>query len=748
VSLDKDTLYRLLPAVYRVRDAGEGEPLKALLSVIADQVGVLEEDLAQLYDDQFIETCAPWAIPYIGDAIGYRSLHGEVAGLRSPRAEVADTIALRRHKGTAAMLEVLAREVTGWDARVVEFFQLLATTQYMNHRRLWNTRPEMRRWEPLEKIGTAFEEVAHNVDVRRIGSSRGRFNIPNVGIFLWRLGAYSHTHAEAFALDAQRFLFSPLGNSAPLFTRPSPLGAIDEFTHRVGRLNVPAPISRRVADRYLADYYGPDKSFFVWAGGAPLGIADVCICDLGDLLDAGGLPTGDWAHVPAPGEKVAIDPVLGRIAFPEPRESVEVLYHRGFSMDLGGGEYDRRDAVARWYPPPPSPVTFQAGVTQDAAVHASAPDPSVLFTSVADALAAWDAFTATHTSGVGLIAVMDSRTYPAPLDIEVPEGFTLAIVAADWPIDPVAGQRALGALAPIGRFPLLSGDGEVTGTAPAASEKAGTLVLDGLLLSGAWTVTDGHLGRFLLSHCTLVPWTTLGLDRRPRPTTDDRLIHRDGQCRLEADHSILGSVRCPRETVVSLADCVLDATRPSHVAFAAIDDVGEGGSLTIVDSTVVGLVHTREIELASNVIFVSEVAPGDPDWTAPVRSGRRQKGCVRFSRVPEGSRVPRRYRCQPDLALQARAEALGLPSVASLSPAERTSLSLRLRPTFTTPWYGDPGYAQLDRRCAVEIREGADDRSEMGALHDVYGPQRERNLRARLDEYLRFGLEAGIFYET
>jgi hypothetical protein len=116
--------------------------------------------------------------------------------------------------------------------------------------------------------------------------------------------------------------------------------------------------------------------------------------------------------------------------------------------------------------------------------------------------------------------------------------------------------------------------------------------------------------------------------------------------------------------------------------------------------------------------------------------------------VPEGSRVPRRYRCQPDLALQARAEALGLPSVASLSPAERTSLYLRLRPTFTTPWYGDPGYAQLDRRCAVEIREGADDRSEMGALHDVYGPQRERNLRARLDEYLRFGLEAGIFYET
>jgi hypothetical protein len=36
----------------------------------------------------------------------------------------------------------------------------------------------------------------------------------------------------------------------------------------------------------------------------------------------------------------------------------------------------------------------------------------------------------------------------------------------------------------------------------------------------------------------------------------------------------------------------------------------------------------------------------------------------------------------------------------------------------------------------------------MGAFHDLYQPQRETNLRIRLDEYLRFGLEAGIFYES
>ncbi|MGH7527760.1 MAG: hypothetical protein ACREMX_13775 [Gemmatimonadales bacterium] len=748
MSFDFDSLYRLLPAVHRVRDAESGEPLKALLSVLADQLGVLEEDLDRLYDDQFIETCAGWVIPYIGDAIGYRPLYGNIPRIRTPRAEVADTIALRRHKGTAAMLEVLAREVTGWDARVVEFFQLLATTQYLNHPRPGNTRPEMRKWEPLEQVGTAFETIPHNADVRRIASGRGRFNIPNLGIFLWRLGAYSHTRARAFALDAERFLFSPLGNSVPLFTRPVPLGAIDEFTRRAGRLNLPMPIGRRTADRYLADYYGVDQSFFVWADGVEVDISEIHICDLGDLKDAAGQPTGDWAHVPAPAGEVAIDPVLGRIAFADPPQVVEVLYHRGFSMDLGGGEYDRQDAVGEWYQPRETPVTWQRGVTQDPNTIATAPDPTVLATTLVDALADWNAFTALNTSGFGLICVMDSRTYPLDLAIEVPEGFTLAVVAADWPVNQSLNQRQLGVLSPSGRFPLISGDVEVTGTAPAASENPGTLILDGLLLGGSVTVTDEHLGRLLLSHCTVVPWTSVGLDRLPLPTTSVRLLNEDGQCRLEAEHCVLGATRSPRETRARFSSCILDATDETHVAFSAPDGVEEGSALTIVESTVLGKVRTRVMDLASNSIFVAGLATPDPDWTAPVRAERRQVGCVRFSRVPEGSRLPRRHRCQPDLALKARAKALGLDSSDDLSPAERTMLFLRLRPMFRSLRYGDPAYAQLSRRCAREIREGADDGAEMGAFHDLYQPQRERNLRIRLDEYLRFGLEAGVFYET
>ncbi|HET8764717.1 MAG TPA: hypothetical protein VFM52_05815, partial [Rhodanobacter sp.] len=257
MSLDIETIYGLLPAVYRTRDAAVAEasddlltpeeqadlqalrdalaaggldetqqrdlarleekrlrgPLKALLTVIAEQVAGLEENIEQLYDDQFIETCANWAVPYIADLIGYRALDPRLQGrLGSARAEVANTIRFRRRKGTAAILEELALNITDWDAAVVEFFLRLATTQYLNHiRRDHLGTANLRRVDALEAIGTPFDRLAHTADVRRIASGRGRYNIPNIGIFLWRVGSHKLTESPAFRVDARRYLFSPLG---------------------------------------------------------------------------------------------------------------------------------------------------------------------------------------------------------------------------------------------------------------------------------------------------------------------------------------------------------------------------------------------------------------------------------------------------------------------------------------------------------------------------------------------------------
>ena len=170
----------------------------------------------------------------------------------------------------------------------------------------------------------------------------------------------------------------------------------------------------------------------------------------------------------------------------------------------------------------------------------------------------------------------------------------------------------------------------------------------------------------------------------------------------------------------------MDASAEDAVAYAAPATDGFGGGLTVVASTVVGQVRTSVLNLASNSIFLAALATGDPAGTMLIDCDRRQEGCVRFSYVSPVSRTPRRYQCQPAVGADAA----------------------RLRPQFTSLRYGDPGYGQLSRRCATEITTGADDEAEMGAFHQLFQPQRETNLRIRLDEYLRVGLEAGIFYPS
>src|SRR5262249_20648653 len=199
----------------------------------------------------------------------------------------ANEIALRRRKGTAAALEELARDATGWAASVVEYFQLLATTQYMNHLRPENLSfADLRHSRRLDYLNTPFDRTAHNADVRNIESRRGRYNIPNVGVFLWRLGRYSITAAPAYQLDHPRQLFDALGKDIQLYNHRE---VEDEITHLAEPVNVPMPLSRRVLDRYLETYYGLDKSVLIYRDDQQeVPIGDVHVCDLSDVTDGMG----------------------------------------------------------------------------------------------------------------------------------------------------------------------------------------------------------------------------------------------------------------------------------------------------------------------------------------------------------------------------------------------------------------------------------------------------------------------------
>src|SRR5262249_18851322 len=355
MSFDAQRLFELLPVIHRLRDGQARNPdaLRALIDVIAEQVAVLEEDLAQAYDDQFIETCAEWVAPYIGDLIGYRSLHAVAPRIGSPRAEVANTIAYRRRKGTASMLEQLARDVSGRATPAAAVCQQPATTQYMTPlARRSIVAFDVRHAAGRPAVATPFDAAAHVFEARRIPPRRGRWNIPNVGIWLWRIADYPLEGSPAVKLlpadpGDRRYLFSPLGANAPLFNAAE---AEDTITHIATRANVPQPITRRELHDDLEAYY--PASIALSCGGVALPVTTVAASDLSDL------PGGAWAY--ADSDAVLIDPVLGRLVLPAsllvdghavPMSDPVVTFHYGFPADMGGGQYRRgttffRDASA------------------------------------------------------------------------------------------------------------------------------------------------------------------------------------------------------------------------------------------------------------------------------------------------------------------------------------------------------------------------------------------------------------------
>ena len=90
--LTPERLYQLLPSIHRLRDAAQGEPLRALLAVIESELEAVEADTARLYDNWFIETCDEWTVPYIGDLLGVRPIRPIPSAGVSTRAWVATTL--------------------------------------------------------------------------------------------------------------------------------------------------------------------------------------------------------------------------------------------------------------------------------------------------------------------------------------------------------------------------------------------------------------------------------------------------------------------------------------------------------------------------------------------------------------------------------------------------------------------------------------------------------------------------------
>jgi len=700
MSLDPESLWQLLPAHLRTRDAelanpsgpdAQGHwkpgPLRELIEVISGQFRVLDAELDQLYDNHFVETAAPWAIPYLGELLGIRGLpEGNLA--RSPRAEVGHTVGYRRRKGTAPMLELLARDITGWPARAVEFFERLAANQHLNH-----LRPEcqsfasLRNANALEFVGSPFETLHRTVEVRRIASGRGRWNIPNLGLFVWRLASFSRTASPLVtvsqpndSISDRRFRVHPLGLDLPLQIRPV---TEEDVTHLADPINVPLPLTRRLlapsGDHPVDTLYGPGLSVAIeiWSGSKyELVPADkVLVCDLSDASRS-GVPV--WNHDLRPiGPQVALDPELGRIVFgstptagPPPRAT----FHFGFSGPLGGGEYGRLGSLEA---PSEAPVTV-------------AQTPPASASTLAEALG-------TPFAHRRFIQILDSGRYREvlpDLNITGPK----EIRASDEKC-PTVIVRPAGGTQPW----IIRGDAD------------GSLLINGLWIAGKLRI-EGDLGHFGLRHCTVVPGFLVAADGSPTASAESRLEIAARRIQVDFENCILPPLRVDGEGVqIRLRNCIVDAGAPDRFALSGLDGVGPGGSWNLINCTLRGRAAMDRLDLASNCLFTG----------SSVFVLRRQEGCVRFSWLPADSVAPRQYRCL----------------------TESSGSVKSFQPQFTSLRFGHPAYAQLSHRTPIEIRTGADDGSEMGAFHELFQAQREEHLGVRLREYLRFGLQAGVFVE-
>jgi hypothetical protein len=502
--LDADNLYALLPAVYRERDAALGVqggpgPLREMIGIVAEQLALVDAEVDRLYDDAFIETCAPWVVPYIGDLIGYKPLNANVGGGQSPRAEVAHTIRYRRWKGTVTILEQLASDVTGWSALAVEFFTRLSTTQFMNHLRKQSLgTADIRHHAIASTAGTPFDRNSHAVEVRRIRSKRGRFNIPNIGIYVWRLRAFANPDnpGQAFRIGDGHYTFDPLGADRALINVPT--AKRDPFT-RTKLSDVPAPLGVRATAEA-----GPPFVFSICdKDGNRIPDAHVDICD----LSAWSTPTG---ALTAP-YQVAVDPRLGRIFFPAgvvpAANPILVTYAYAFSGGYGAGFYQRVHQDAPTLSVNRDPATRLPNFTMTGAVN-----------------------TALLSTTSPIVEYADNVTdQSASTTVPIADGQTVVVRSKD------------------GRRPVFLGALNIA--ANIAAKKSASLVLEGFVFGNGIAVSGSGTLNLILRNCTV--W--------PNTATKKGVDWQGASGALTVEHSLSAPIVASKVDVdASISDSVVD----------------------------------------------------------------------------------------------------------------------------------------------------------------------------------------------
>lgn len=839
----KERLYNFLPAIYRRQDFLLGEPLRALMAIVEGELGILEADIYNLYENWFIETCEEWMMPYIAELVGISDLNDPEKIFPIQRSRIGNTMRYRRHKGTPRTLELVIEDTTGWTARVVEMFEYVITTQYLQRPR--THRPAtftLTQSTEMVAMRDYFDSNAHTLDIRAFDVNRIRYNLKSLSLFIWRLQSYPvkrstpcyrrempirTVHLTGWQTSPDKFenavfgfktqpsqrkltlqvsprpmvsnrncyylsvakkhwyhckpaelsanltgcyTFHPLGYDMPLFNRPQtrenlwehnlnsseiPMaisqeafqedirpyqiepepddewgkrfikifklsddkehvypndlvdyptenktfrlgGTENEFRKSLSLEEVPPPAPEPPPEIPLNSpyYYGPDRSLVIY----------IRVCNPQRQKRKRWQKVREFLPVPpakieakslidwqAPGSgKIAVDVELGRFMFAPGEDpgwdNLQVNFSYGFSGNMGGGPYSRGETLANYT----ENIWFVARNVPEEET-----DNPWWYTNLSEAIAAWQESEKAH----GIIRIMDNYAYLHSRNQQgmpiVPEPLVIKMKKCDR-LTIEAGNGYNPSISPQGGDLIAIGD----------RQEEATLRLNGLLWGGK-IVIEGNVN-LEVDHCTIRP-------KRDADQKQDSIVgvaEKSYNMKVSIANSMVGNIELPaasQELVVY--DSIVDGGRGYAIASK---EQSYGPETQIERTTVFGGVYSKKMLLGSETIF-----------TKPVMVQQREGGGLRYSYAPVNSQAPERYECQPE-----------------------SSGKQEMEPSFTSLEYGQPGYNQLSLTCAEEIENGAGNGAEMGVFNNLKRPQREANLEASLEEYVRYGLEVNKVYKN
>jgi hypothetical protein len=807
-----DRLWQLLPGVYRAMDSdavGVDGPLREVTGRIGAQVAVVRRSIDQLWADQSIETCDDWVIPYLGDLLDVNLVDGLDATGR--RQDVAKTIHYRRRKGTPAILEEIAQDITGWQARAVEAFRSLGRTRHgldprvggeetlLEHEGLVGTLTstaaggfaDLRSVHGATLAGSPFDEFAHTADLRAGRGAVGHYGISKLLVFVWRLQVFSVLAGDPVQVSGcpdSVFVFDPTGRCLPLFMEPwRPPG--DSF----------------------ADDWTPARE---WQVPGPLTDSLQKALDAGLYPDAASVWQFTRADAGSPLEPVAIKvtPEVGEFSLTSGLAAPLVSYQYAAPGTIGAGTYDRT-------------------LLGDPPTHVGTVTP---VTGGGGALAA-----ALPAAGVtGTVEIGDSRTYTAPAPIGATATPIRSLLIQAGP-----GERPVIRMAPVGAEPptwVFTGGGDQA----LADAGLPSLTLDGLLFSGGDIVLRGAFARVRVTGFTADPGTAApgqpggfadAVDGQALVPTriwieadpDAQAGDPGAIAELTIDHSILGPVRTRNGgavAMVTITDSIIQGLAPAMAPTGAVSaaDVydpvllGESlasesplaaalaGVMPAADHTAIAaggapvgvLVDALGGVIASGTVL-DQLAPFaslplDPDLSSALASGAVTDGPANRALLAAAFPValaPAALALADATVALTRVTVLGAAYVHRLSASDSIITEFSViedaqdgcmrysavcagswtprqyacallaghGSLFTSTSFGHPGYGQLLETAdsaivggtsGVTVTAGAENGSEMGAYSSGLAPIKERGVLIKYGEYMPLGLSPVIVHVT